>query len=99
MPNSNVWAPFVATSSCPAAFWEIEEISPLMKELQENSGDYSTMITACRSLEPLTEEYPDEKFILWCEDFQTTCDVLDVEHLAEIAQTWPELMESLKSSA
>jgi len=73
-----------------------EQLSPLMRGLVENPGDYTAMSTACKSVDRLLKEYPDNDFIDWSKKFKAACNNFDIDSLKKTLALWPQLLKNIE---
>ena len=74
----------------------IEKVSPIIDELKENPGSVGCMSDINRILKDALQTSPEESITRWQQHFQEACDRFDNHKVAEILDSWPQLLESIK---
>ena len=75
-----------------------KKIQPFITILQEDPGNFNTIMEICNILIDVKKSYPDEDFVQWQENFQYAADNFNTLRITELVKMWPQLLNDLTHS-
>jgi signal transduction histidine kinase/CheY-like chemotaxis protein len=76
-----------------------QKVNPLIQKLEDSPGSLNEIANIEKCLQEIVSTYPDNKILLWQENFLNATESFDNKKIAAAIQSWPQLLDNYKETS